>query len=513
MPNAEVSLSLTNRGTIGNAGSKRSRGDAEPDAEGAVTTKKQKKAPMEPEVIDPNVCGNCGGTNHKAAFCVKTGQSGWMEACPKCDSKRHMYEGCPKRDKGEDFTYLIFNRQRKPPVKSMMKLGKVIKNELERPGTQWPKVRVLELPYSSKFARQEARQNPPESWTYPHVGDPVKEAEARTPEPSRTDITLDVASRFNSISAQVWSYREEIVNFEDDGPIPTMHTLVDRGNYTNQPAQPVQGVQPVQHVQPVQTVQPALPVRLTRSIRSARRLEPAPQRRREQVPTGCVNCGKEDHVVRMCVEICAACGSGDHVADKCQGWMNACICARFPHHFLAQCERLCNYCFVFRGVAVPHRITDCPSMCHYCLATGHTTKECPKPRTVDRTCESCSADRVKEQYHFASECVLNLCPVKGCSDPLHCNDHCKGCGWKQDEIALIRSHDREHKCQFTKIWHKDEGGGHYVIKLACKDCGSRFKHEEVLEVRAKALEEIEQLLKTPEGFENWRVECPKCRIN
>ncbi|KAI0967781.1 hypothetical protein F4678DRAFT_482809 [Xylaria arbuscula] len=186
---------------------------------------KKSKNEVKAEVIDPRVCGNCGAGNHRAAFCVKTGRSGWMETCPKCDSAEHMYEKCPRRNKGqEDFTYLIFNRQRKPPVKSTMVLGKVIRNELARPYTTFHGNQFLELPYSSSFARQEARQSSPGAYSYAHVGDPTREARNRVAQPNRTGISLSQAVHDIGIARQSWSREEEASGSERDRPIPSIET-------------------------------------------------------------------------------------------------------------------------------------------------------------------------------------------------------------------------------------------------------------------------------------------------
>ncbi|KAI0151634.1 hypothetical protein GGR57DRAFT_513948 [Xylariaceae sp. FL1272] len=123
-----------------------------------------------PPVVDPGKCGNCGQTNHRAAVCVDPSRSGWMEACPKCDSKDHMYDGCPSRDPRQDFDYLIFNRQRKPPVKTRMSLSKVIRRELSA--------------YSPFYARVEFNESP-SKWQYPAPTNPTKEAAGRKPDPMR----------------------------------------------------------------------------------------------------------------------------------------------------------------------------------------------------------------------------------------------------------------------------------------------------------------------------------------
>ncbi|KAI0198403.1 hypothetical protein F4808DRAFT_462871 [Astrocystis sublimbata] len=178
-------------------------------------TRKKAKSDPEPEQelepADPGACGNCGFKSHRAAFCVKTGPSGWMEACPKCDSTKHQYTNCPYRKGGEeDFIYLIYNRQRKPPVKCNIALGNVIKRELQRPGTKWKESHCIGLPYSSSFAREKAQKKAAKLWNYPYLGDPSKEAEGRTIDPSRARFTLkDATFSHHMISRQRWTSEEE----------------------------------------------------------------------------------------------------------------------------------------------------------------------------------------------------------------------------------------------------------------------------------------------------------------
>ncbi|RWA07043.1 hypothetical protein EKO27_g8064 [Xylaria grammica] len=196
-PERTNALPVGSSSTLALAGTKRSSIAGGPD-------------PKKPKTIPKDACRNCGEKNHRAAFCIKTGKSGWMETCPKCGSKEHLYESCPRRVQGsEDFIYLIYNRQRKPPVKSRMTLGNVIRAELSRHGTPWSKLNVLELPYSSEFAKHEALRNPPKSYTYPYVGNPTKEAAGRIPDPGRARLTIKQILKYNSVLQQSWSEKEE----------------------------------------------------------------------------------------------------------------------------------------------------------------------------------------------------------------------------------------------------------------------------------------------------------------
>ncbi|KAI0415228.1 hypothetical protein F5X98DRAFT_389216 [Xylaria grammica] len=109
-------------------------------------------------------------------------------AVPERSATEHLSEACPYRMKGpEDFRYLIFNRQRKPPVKSRMVLGKIIKAEVERAGSALSAKDEIELPYSSKYARQADRLNPLGGVRLPARGQP-REGDPMTQQPSRRDV-------------------------------------------------------------------------------------------------------------------------------------------------------------------------------------------------------------------------------------------------------------------------------------------------------------------------------------
>ncbi|KAF2970472.1 hypothetical protein GQX73_g3090 [Xylaria multiplex] len=132
----------------------------------------------------PNLCGNCGGDDHKAAVCAKAGESGWMEACCKCDSIHHTYEYCPRRRQEEDFTYLILNRGNKAPVKCSLHLGRVVLLEISRRESSYKDDQVIALPYSSTFSRQAAKASANSSFetlTWNDAGDPVELARRDQP--------------------------------------------------------------------------------------------------------------------------------------------------------------------------------------------------------------------------------------------------------------------------------------------------------------------------------------------
>ncbi|KAI1418839.1 hypothetical protein F5Y12DRAFT_781027 [Xylaria sp. FL1777] len=151
---------------------------------------------------DPNLCGNCGSSDHKAAVCIKVGESGWMEACCKCDSLQHTYEHCPQRQQDEDFEYLILNRGNKGPVKCSLPLGRVVLSELSRNNSSYKEDDVIALPFSSVFSRQ-AVEASSGSWydamMWNNDGDPV--------EPTRCNQSLGRA--VSILRDQRWTIEEE----------------------------------------------------------------------------------------------------------------------------------------------------------------------------------------------------------------------------------------------------------------------------------------------------------------
>ncbi|KAI1115673.1 hypothetical protein F5Y14DRAFT_449783 [Nemania sp. NC0429] len=479
-----------NAGRFIDTGSQRPRVDKrsrDEDEERDDRSKKPKLGPRQPEVIDPNVCGNCGADSHNAAFCVKTGESGWMEACPKCDSLRHLYETCPRRVKGEeDFTYLIFNRQRKPPVKSRMILGKVIKKELERDGTAWKSSTTLQLPYSSMFARQEARQNRPEDWTYPHVGNPSKEALSRLAEPTRSETTLGLAADGGmAISVQAWTQNEETADFDNDGPIPTMRLLKDIRGYTSTSSGALRSLSRLMSVGARNRVQPTVSV--------------------------CANCGLEDgHDTSVCNMSCATCGADTHAVYECDRPLDACVCRKRPGHVMADCDGICSYCRTMGIQADTHHIVDCPVVCQYCGDSDHTAKQCTARREMDRRCTSCFKKGARDAYHFRAQCPNTFCPVKDCSTPLKCLHHCRGCGWNMEELMPLEDDDTPHNCQFEKTWQLAPNGS-YVIMLSCQTCKNSFKHEELLGAREQVQKEVQAIFDREGYIDEWPNACPMCR--
>ncbi|KAI1752145.1 hypothetical protein F4782DRAFT_502173 [Xylaria castorea] len=470
---------------------------SEEDRDSAPKPKKQKLVPKDPEVIDPKACGNCGAQNHRAAFCVKTGRSGWMEACPKCDSTKHVYEACPQRKKGaEDFVYLVYNRQRKPPVKSTMKLGKLIKNELARTGTKWHRSEAMELPYSAVFARQEARQNPPEAWTYANVGDPTEEAKGRTPEPSRTYISLIDAAMNTSLAEQAWSQEQERFDPPQDGEMPIVRLL--RNPQSNRDSRPLRDFAPVRKYN------------LSAIAYSARKWN-------EDLYFPCDNCGQMGHRIRECPGRCAACGERDHNIQICEQRLQACVCEKIPFHLLKNCKIQCEYCVIVENNNDPHYARDCPALCHYCLKTGHKMGDCPDERSILRGCLSCLGKAKDEPlFHLPSQCVGNWCCHTDCKDRLGCERHCEQCGWSWELAHLqlsgiYRDTQDGHVCQFTKAW--DYTTQVPEIKMRCLRSNHILKHRDLVELRAIMLEETEALCETECEVKPWLSECPECRAD
>ncbi|KAI0474605.1 hypothetical protein F4859DRAFT_514459 [Xylaria cf. heliscus] len=482
----------TSQATASNKRARTVQGDFNP----APKSKKMKKDHKDPEVIDPNACGNCGRQDHKAAFCVKAGASGWMEACPKCDSSRHTYEACPQRKKGEeDFIYLVFNRQSKPPVKSTMKLGKVVKAELDRSDSKWHASDVLHLPYSPRFARQEARLNPHEAWTYAHVGNPTEEAKGRVPEPSRTDLTLSNAAQYNSMSEQAWSRDQENFDPAIDGPIPTMRQLKDIRGYRRSQRSIWRAT------------------RNTENEDRDRSMSVLAQIRRANMEYGntCDNCGKEGHVTEKCQSRCGACGDQGHRIDRCRDEDLACTCAKIPCHLLNNCEFLCDYCPAVLDDNDPHDRKDCPEICHACLSTEHKMADCQNKQ--EKPCGQCQENGVEEpRFHHRSTCVFSWCVVDNCPDRLHCKDHCLICGWAMKDIQMVAEVDKRHICQFSKDWCNDTMTPEIMLRCL-KNSDHLFYHHQLVDLHTTVLQETRDLCGKVSDIQKWPVECPLCRLD
>ncbi|KAK8112080.1 uncharacterized protein PG998_008537 [Apiospora kogelbergensis] len=98
-------------------------------------------------------CGNCKREGHEVKDCVsKVGRSGYVMACPRCNSSRHLYDRCPSsnvpapgtREREEDdLYYLVTCRQNKPQICHRVDLGALM---------QWTTPSLTAFPWSAAFA-------------------------------------------------------------------------------------------------------------------------------------------------------------------------------------------------------------------------------------------------------------------------------------------------------------------------------------------------------------------------
>ncbi|KAI0415721.1 hypothetical protein F5X98DRAFT_376480 [Xylaria grammica] len=445
-PERTNALLVGSSSTLALAGTKRSSVTGGPD-------------PKKLKTIHKDGCRNCGEKNHRAAFCIKAGKSGWMETCPKCGSKKHLYELCPRRVKGsEDFIYLIYNRQRKPPVKSRMTLGNVIRAELARPGTPWSKLNVLELPYSSEFAKHEALQNTSKSYTYPYVGNPTKEAAGRIPDPGRARLTIKQILKHDSVVQQSWSEKEERVALLRGNSVPTNPILpASYGHVSGHHGYGSTATNQANSTRSSFTTMSQFPPSRSSSIPSS--VKSGGMVLREVI---CFNCGQSGHPVR-------------------------------------HCDQGCLYCMHFSEDDEPHTVSECPVICHYCLLKDHTMANCEKAKRPHNQCERCGEHGNGRNFHLQAQCIWNWCPNGGCESRLGCASHCTGCGWNLNQINAS-----SHECRFRKVWGGVDEVGKPIIKLQClNNEDHQFRHGDLLAIRATVLEE------TKAG--KWPVECPMCR--
>ncbi|KAI1324832.1 hypothetical protein F5Y16DRAFT_402096 [Xylariaceae sp. FL0255] len=447
---------------IGASDRKRNRRESSDELEQTTEHKKPKNQATTPH----KHCGNCGRMGHKAAVCVKTGPSGWMEACPKCNTKNHIYNHCPQRKAAEDFTYLIFNRQRKPPVKCEFRLDRVIRKEIKSPGSPWTLDSVIQLPYTARFARRAARENPPRRWNYPYPEDPIKEAGLREAPLGMDNITLHTAVNF-IFNNFLWSPEAEKFDLMTDEEM-------------SQPSS-------------------------------------APSNR----PSGVIirrdkdfTISKEEIFRLTDLAPCALCGELSHTGTNCNNGPRVCVCSRFPGHKAERCTAWCLYCPYVSKKNVPHRMVECPRLCHLCLESGHLTRACRKTDRSDtekRHCVTCTGGKV---FHFPTQCIQNICPIRNCEDPARCTLHCSDCGWDllEDEIIFTAS-KQHHTCLFTKAWStdSDEEGNHFPVLICKKNSNHRVPgNEELQSRRCQNRVQLNIAIKNREEAILWSKECPEC---
>ncbi|KAK5631520.1 hypothetical protein RRF57_007234 [Xylaria bambusicola] len=249
---------------------------------------RKKRGTKKTEEAGQDLCGNCSGSDHKAAMCSRVGKSGWMEACPKCDSLQHTYEYCPHRLEAEDFQYLILNRGDKGPVKCSLHLGRVVKLELSRRDSPYRDTDIIALPYSSSFSRQIAQRHG--WWGKDDVDD------------ESTDIEL---ARHNQILGRaVVILRDQRWTVEEDFDLDD-----------NEECEKCHGRHSIY-----------------------------------ECAASCGFCGENTHLMMFCEDIdrtCLCSRFPQHTFDKCNSacWYCTDILQNGTSHSIAECPSICYICF------------------------------------------------------------------------------------------------------------------------------------------------------------------------
>ncbi|KAK8032556.1 hypothetical protein PG990_002290 [Apiospora arundinis] len=98
-------------------------------------------------------CGNCKREGHEVKHCVsKIGRWGYVMACPRCNSSKHLYDRCPSpyvpaagtREREEDdLYYLLTCRQNKPQISSNVDLAALVR---------WATPSLAAFPWTAAFA-------------------------------------------------------------------------------------------------------------------------------------------------------------------------------------------------------------------------------------------------------------------------------------------------------------------------------------------------------------------------
>jgi hypothetical protein len=484
-----------------------------------------KPDPENPEATS-SACGNCGLEGHKARVCVKCSPSGWMDTCPKCDRKGHLYENCRFRNRSEDYKYLIWNRQVKPPVKSTMSLGKLIGRELQDEASGLTPSSKIDVPYSSKFARQEARVNPHRAWDYRFPDNPVKEAALRMPEPGRQDLTA--AEYRELLSSHQWSSEAENFDFSQDEPLPTQpprpsaqgHIPAPVGLQLPRPSASALGF--IERSRSRSIMHSGANTRFT-SVGSShgtrvRNFEDLAAGM-EQLDTGltptdwlgnCRNCTESGHTTAQCQKSCLVCGRGNHNVLSCDIG-EPCICDMIPNHDIQDCVAPCRYCAILFPMEQRHLVMDCKKVCHLCLDPEHETSKCKEKSGELRPCPRCHKVDERIDFHFPSACPQRWCPVTRTFEENGCPDHCMQCGYsKAEERDLLG--DEKHKCQFTAIWLPDPDERSLpVMGLKCKmNMEHQFELREILANRQKGQQEIRAMKQCGQPIDPWPLEGPIC---
>ncbi|KAK7996007.1 hypothetical protein PG991_015474 [Apiospora marii] len=107
----------------------------------------QKKEPQQTR------CGNCKREGHKVKDCVsKIGATGYIMACPRCNTNKHLYERCPsphapaigtRQREEDDLYYLLTCRQNKPQIRAWTDLAALVR---------WTTPSLAAFPWTPAFA-------------------------------------------------------------------------------------------------------------------------------------------------------------------------------------------------------------------------------------------------------------------------------------------------------------------------------------------------------------------------
>lgn len=100
-----------------------------------------------------NKCGNCKREGHEVKDCVsKIGATGYVMACPRCNTNKHLYERCPsphapavgtRQREEDDLYYLLTCRQNKPQIRAWTDLVALVR---------WTTPSLAAFPWTPAFA-------------------------------------------------------------------------------------------------------------------------------------------------------------------------------------------------------------------------------------------------------------------------------------------------------------------------------------------------------------------------
>jgi len=114
-----------------------------------------KSVELEPDQAFPGTeCGNCEDPDHRLHVCVlPVDEFGFVNGCPRCNTKTHMYNECPVRSGDrylhDDWYFLIHARNDKPPIRSDVDIRSI---------TRMPGSDFAEFPWTYEFSmKQDSR--------------------------------------------------------------------------------------------------------------------------------------------------------------------------------------------------------------------------------------------------------------------------------------------------------------------------------------------------------------------